>query len=296
MTTTARTGTRTRRTAEPGATASGKKRGTPSPARNARLEESLEEQVEELEGGLSVGEREDDAEPYDPMADYGLDPLFDDGDPSETGRDNGGWDDVDGAGPEEGGHLSPAPDAIIVPAGAGFTVLISRIRRGLPLPTDKDDEDALVKICREVAARQGEFLRTADESSLVSLTQAQLVAATNVDAERVSRLVKNRVVELPSGEVLALSELLQDPTGARATFIERLLLELDKVDRDLDGCALAVHSLVSKDKIVGRVRQEFGNAGNSEASVRAVMKAHDLPSDPRKRRARYEEGSDWWSS
>lgn len=296
MTTTARAGTRPRRTAGSRANLVGKRRGTPSPARAARLEASLEEQVEELEGGISAEELEDDAEAYDPKSEYGRDPTFDDGDRSEGGRDSGPWDDADGVGADEGGALSPAPDVTIAPDGAGFTVLVAQIRRGLSLPTDKDDENALVKICREVAGHQKEFLRTGDESSLVPLTQAQLVAKTGVDAVRVSRMVKNRVVELPSGEVLGLSQLLQDPTDVRARFIEELLRESDKVERDRDGFVIAVHGLVAKGEIVKRLQAKFGEAGNSEQSVRAIMKVQDIPADPEKRRARYEEGSDWWSN
>ena len=281
-----------------GADTVSKRRGTPSPERGARLEESLEDQVEELECGITDDdEQADDAESYDPTSDYGLDPSFDDGDPSESGREGGGWDGIDDANIDEGAALVPhAPDATIVPEGAGFRVLISQIRRGLPLPTDKDDEDAFLRICQAVASRQKEFLLTGDGQTMNPMTQADLVAIAHVDAARVSRLVTNRSVELPSGEVLPLFQLLQDPADARASCIEKILQELDDVVRDRGGAVVTVRSLASKEEIVKQVRQKFGEAGSSEASVRAIMKARDLPVDPRKRRERYEEGSDWWSS
>lgn len=276
-----------------GSAAKGKARS--SPERSTRLETAIADQVEELEAGIEEDDDGmDDAESFDPVAEYGFDPQFDDRDPSESGGVSN-WDGLD-TGDEDPGGFVPGtePDVTISPIPGGFTIALTHVHRGKPLASDVEDESALERICREIVLQQREFVATGDESRRRSLTQAALAEASGVNPGTVSRLVKNRTAELPSGDVVTLESLLESPGAARARFIAGLLREVDAVERDSGGTAVAVMRIAAKGEIVARMQQAFGSDGTSEASVRRMMSECDIPVDPKERERRYLDGSDWW--
>jgi hypothetical protein len=286
-------GGRPRAGAVAGKSAKGKARS--SAERSFRLEKQLVDQVEELEVGMDDDDNDDDVESFDPIEEYGIDPLFDDGDPSESARPSG-WDALDA--PTDDEHEVAAiidADVLVVPSAGGFAAVLSPVYRGKALRTDVEDENALQALCNEILRQQKEYLQSGDEARRRPLTQAALAVVARVHPGTVSRLVKNRTVELPWGEMASLDSLLASPTDARVGVIAQVLRELDVVERDGGGTVIAVRSLATKADIVARSQQQFGKGGTSEASVRRLMEEHDIPLKPEQRRLRYEEGSDWWS-
>jgi len=271
----------------------------PSPEAARRLKASGEAVATEAERGVAEDVLEahgDDPEAYDPVDEFGRDPVFDDGDPSERGA-MPPWEGMDEDPEAADAPERRAADVRIVPSASGsFTVIVNRLPGGTRDGQHARQHDALETVCRVLANEQCGYLTSGNKSDLRPLTQADLARASRVDSGTVQRLVHgHKRIELPWGDVVPLSHLLGDPKEARVAFIVDLLRTRDQVTRDPGGTVVKVGQLVTKQEIVGEVQRKLGRSGNSEPHVREMMWQHDLPWDVDERRRRYEEGSDWWS-
>ena len=279
----------------------GRRRIEPKPRGNPEIATQIESTLEELRTESESGAEEDheeaagdDQEAFDPIDEYGVDPSFDDGSPDERGTaDTQAWDRVDG-GPGDRDEWTSAgtPDVLLSRHGDVIDVVVlgprdPRAKNGAGPPLDV--------LCGEIMRRQAKYFESGDMADLKPMTQADLVRNTGLDKGTVARLVRTKRVRLPWGTVAGLADLLCDPTQARVDFIAELFRHHDAVTREPGGVVVAVGALLTKHEVVEAVQREFGAHGNSEQSIRAIMKEFDLPHDVKKRGQRYTSGSDWWS-
>lgn len=260
---------------------------------------------------------DDDPDSFSPASEYGEDPLFDDGDFSETDRRENEWDRGDSSPNPVSSSLQVMPDLAVWPASGAkkwrvVLLMPSYVpftpRQPSTVPASHESmkrdlairDDRLQALASEIITRQARFLETGDPVDLTLLRQADLARFLGVHDSVVMRLLSESTIELPDGAILPLEELLADSDRVRIGFIKALLREKDEVERDAQGRVrvldlLPLSSRGRSPSIRSKVREEFGEAGSSESNLRRIMRDYLIPSDPRKRRRCYEEGGDWWT-
>ena len=216
----------------------------------------------------------------------------------------------------EGGRRMK-PDLVVCPCSGGggtrWTVTVCRPasvagvdpeRQSTERQRDRLFRDyVLATVGGHLVDRQGEYLASGDPMDLTPLSLETIAAGVRdereraggvgvgpgrreIDVSRVSRVMKDSAIELPTGEVVPLRALA--PT--RETQVRRFVAAIFREDRPGEGRM----GLVESDDVAGRVGEKLGVGRNTLR--RNLGGCHPaLPLDPRRRLEAYAREEDWWT-